>query len=222
MIIVHEGLAKESEIVADRLKKLYGLDCRLFEKDLTSAFVKIPKFNGFRTSSQSVGQFLKDFAGERILVVTDKDIYSDDESQDDDWMLGYYANRYMLALISTARMKRFDNKLSKVLKVPDELYAKRLGLLAVHEVGHGIVDAPHFKLAKWVNGKTGHELWLGNHCTDNSCVMYEAVDIRAPPKEEGYLLLGDEKRYDAGLDDILERINPNWFCERCISSICEK
>jgi hypothetical protein len=31
--------------------------------------------------------------------------------------------------------------------------------------------------------------------------------------------LGNEKKYDAGLDDVLERINPKWFCDKCISSI---
>jgi hypothetical protein len=49
--------------------------------------------------------------------------------------------------------------------------------------------------------------------------MYETIDIKAPPKEEGYMRLGDNKKYDAGLDDVLERIYPKWFCRKCLAAI---
>ena len=120
---------------------------------------------------------------------------------------------------STARMKRPDNKPSDIVAVSEDLYMKRLEILAVHEVGHNVCRAPHYQQAKWVNTKKGHEQQLGPHCTDNGCVMYEVVDIKTPPAEEGHLLLGIEKKYDAGLDDVISRLHPTWFCGQCLPHI---
>ena len=32
-------------------------------------------------------------------------------------------------------------------------------------------------------------------------------------------MIGNERRYDAGLDDLLKRITKNWFCENCRSNM---
>ncbi len=217
MIIVHEGLAKEAERVAQRVREVYGFDSNLADRDLSPAFARIPEFDGFWSSDYQLKNFLVDYDSKKVLVITPRDIYANNVSQNDDWIFGYCSENLKLA--STARMKRFDNKPSATLVVPEEQYLKRLEMLAIHEIGHDAVKAPHFQLAVWVNEQIGHELWLGYHCTDNTCVMYEIVDIKAPPKEEGYMRLGTEKRYDAGLDDALERLNPQWFCDRCKQSI---
>jgi len=217
MIIVHENLTEESEEIARVFREVYGFDSVLHNRDLTSAFLPIPQFNGFWCSENELYEHLNEFDRKKFLVVTPRDVYAGDESKEDDWIFGYKWGN--LTLASTARMKREDNLPSDELVVPREKYIKRLEVLAIHEVGHEVVKAKHFKDAVWVNAKTGHQLSLGPHCTDNTCVMYEVVDINSPPKEEGYMLLGDEMKYDNGLNQVVERLTPDWFCGRCKESI---
>ncbi len=52
---------------------------------------------------------------------------------------------------------------------------------------------------------------LGPHCVDHSCAMYEVVDVTAPPPDEGHLQLGEERFYDAGMDEHLQRLREDWF-----------
>jgi len=219
MIIIHEDLAKEAEIIAGLFQELYQFDSKIVNRDLTKAFVAIPDFNGFLANPQKLEEFLAEYNKKRVLVLTPRDMYASSSSQDDDWVFGYSHSSGSHALASNARLKRFDNKPSSVLEVPEEQYLKRLELLVVHEIGHDVVKASHFKPATWLNNKTGYQLPLGPHCTDNSCVMYEIVDIKAPPREEGCMILGNEKKYDAGSDDVIERLYPKWFCGKCLSSI---
>ena len=115
-------------------------------------------------------------------------------------------------VVSTARLKGKES-------VSQEHYLRRVELIAVHEVGHDLIQASHYRNTTWVNTGTGYRFSLGPHCTDNQCGMYEIVDIKAPPASEGYLRLGRERRYDAGLDDVLERMHPDFLCGRCSSSI---
>jgi len=217
MIIVHEDMQREAEVLAKELRGVYGFESKLIGRDLSGAFMDLSQFGGFFGSSSRIRGFLPEFDDRKMMVVTNRDVYAGTVSKDDDWIFGFCGNG--LTLVSGARMKRLDNLPSQTLEVPEGLYFKRLETLAIHEVGHDVVDANHHKLAHWVNARTGHRLWLGPHCDDNTCVMYEVVDIRAPPEEEGHLLLGDEKKYDAGLDDVLERIRPDWFCGRCRDAI---
>ncbi len=92
--------------------------------------------------------------------------------------------------------------------------------MAVHEIGHTIVDKRHMEEATWVNVQDNRSLSLGKHCMDNTCAMYEVVDLRAPHPEEGYMQLGPEKRFDAGLDDLIGRMDPDrYLCKSCLSSI---
>lgn|SRR3989338_3093902 len=215
MIIVHEGMPEEASKIGDALKIAYGFDSVAISRDIQSAFISLPEFCGFWGSSSELESELREYAPKKVLVLTARDIYFDNVSKSDDWVLGY--NTGNLSVVSTARLKRYDGEPSDVLQVPKDRYIKRLQAMAIHEIGHDVIKSPKFKIATWVNAQTGHTLWLGPHCTDNTCVMYEIVDIRAPNNNEGYMLLGEEKKFDAGLDDVLGRINPDWLCGECRS-----
>lgn len=221
MRILHEGLPEEASVVAQALKDVFGIETDISEDSFDGVFAPIPEFDGFDYSYYEVISAISsrgiNASKQAVLVLTPRDLYMDKQSKDDDWIFGYAIRG--LSLVTNARMKRYDNSPSDSLEVPPELYHKRIAVLAVHEVGHDVAKAPHHKFASWVNSKTGHSLNLGPHCTDNGCAMYEIVDIKAPPESEGYMLLGEEKRYDAGLDDVLERLKPGWFCGQCRSAI---
>src|SRR3989344_6138155 len=214
MLIIHENLPEEARALGIALRELYEIPSHIESCSLDGAFVPHSSGRGFFTSSPLLSETLGTVLQKPVLVITPRDLYAGDKSPDDDWVFGYCANNLMVA--STARMKRQDNKPSDVLAVPRKLYLERMTALALHEVGHGVVQAPHHKPAYWVNVRTGQSLALGPHCTEPNCLMYESVDIRAPPREEGHLLLGGEKRHDAGLDDFLERRLPDWLCHLCM------
>ncbi len=221
MIIIHEQLPEEAKYVAKTVNIVYGLESVLGEEELGNLFIPIPEFNGFKQSYHEIYGYFKDILeNEKILILTGRDLYADNKSQDDDWVFGYYYRN--LAVVATARIKRYDNKQSAIVEVPEEIYLRRATYLAIHEIGHGVIKGNHLKYAKWINTKKGYELPLGMHCTDNKCALYEIVDITAPPLEEGYMQLGDEKKYDAGLDNVIERIYPDWFCRQCKDSLQAK
>ena len=217
MLLVHESLQEEAKLIAIALRKILGIESRLVADNLTDAFTQIPKFNGYRQGINCTIERLGAKPNEKVFILTKKDLYIDDKSIDDDWIFGYNEGR--LSVISVARKKRYDNKQSQTIVVPRELYIKRMIAVAIHEVGHDVVKATHYQEARYVNAKTGHELELERHYTDNTCVMYEFIDIKTPPKEEGFLKIGDEERYDAGLDDLLTRLKPQWFCYPCVAAI---
>lgn len=217
MIILHENMPEEAEAISAALREVYGFDNRLINEDLTPVFMKIPAFGGFYYQPRNIADIPKQFGNKKVMILTGKDIYANVRSKDDDWIFGFSTAH--LSMASSARMKRSDNQPSLELMVPKELYMKRMLSLAIHEVGHDVVKSPHFQEAVWVNAKTGYELPLGPHCTDNRCVMYEIVDIHSPPADEGFMRLGDERRLDNGLDEQIERMGANWFCDRCKGSI---
>ena len=218
MIIVHENLTREASEVANALEKALKIKSNLMNHDIGDVLVPIKKFEGYLFSplkSQTLLQIVPQ--GKAALLLTSKDFYLGDKNKDDDWVFG--ANSGNISIVSTQRLKGFDSKPSKEVIVPVNLYLNRLSLLSVHEIGHDVVNAPHFKKAAWVNSKSGYQMDLGLHCTDNKCVMYEVVEIKAPPATEGYLQLGDEKKYDAGVDEALGRLYPSWLCKLCQSSL---
>jgi len=214
MIIIHENLPNEAKSTAEVIKQVYGLDSKIIGEDLGNQFAPIPEFNGYRYSY--LLELQASFQGKALLVLTPRDIYVGD-SKNDDWIFGY--NTGNLSVVSTARIKRWDSQPSDVIGVPLDLYLKRLSVMDIHEIGHDVVSGNHFQPAKWVNIQSGHELDLGPHCTDNTCAMYEIVDIKSPTKSEGHMLLGQDKKFDAGLDDVIARLSPRWFCDKCYSSI---
>ena len=137
------------------------------------------------------------------------------QSKDDSWVFGFNGNA--VTIVSTARLKCADNKPSKVLEVCEEKYLRRLELLVLHEIGHDIVKVQHLVEVKYSNLATGYEFPLGPHCCDNCCALYEIIDVTAP--ENSCVVIGEEKHFDVGLDDLLERLHPDFFCDKCKSSI---
>ena len=216
MLIIHENMQKEAEHIAETLRDVYGFESKLSNKNLKKVFQPLPEFNGYWESFSSFLDYLKN-EKRSVFVLTPRDMFFDNVSKEDDWAFGYSGGK--LSVLASARLKRPDNKPSDVLCIPEKQYFKRLDQMAVHEVGHDVVHAKHMEQAIWVSTKNNHKMPLGPHCTDPSCVMYEVVDIKAPPKEEGYMLLGIKKIYNAGLDEIIEKNYPDRFCKKCKKGI---
>jgi predicted Zn-dependent protease len=226
MLILHEDMPSEARGVAEAVEKAYGIPSTIIAKHLDNVFIPIEKFHGYFPFSFSMLRFCESMAkGKYTMILTPRDLYAGDESQDDDWVLGGTCSGKSngidshVGIVSGARMKREDSKPSSNLTVPLEKYSKRLQTTAVHEIGHDVVRSPHLVEAKLVNSRSGHELELGKHCTDNKCLMYEVIDIKTPKPEDSYLLLGNEKRFDAGLDEAIARMYPDFFCKRCRDSL---
>lgn len=218
MIIAHENLQQEAEHLVTTLNQVYGFSSSLINCNFDRVFTPHPVWPGFLESSQRMSaEIANTFPGEKVLVVTPRDIYAGAVSQENEWVLGYQHNNF--SLISTARIKGTDNKPRNSLEVPLDKYLKRIVTMTIHEIGHEVAKAEHHQMAKWVTTNERYSLPLGPHCTDNRCVMYEVVDIKTPPREEGFMLLGDERRYDAGLDEHIERIYSAWFCPKCKAAI---
>ncbi len=215
MIILNENLPREAFGIAKVIKEVYGLGSEIIDGDFKDDFEPIPKFGGYRTSW--LGISLKPFQGKAVLALTQRDLYVSDESQDDDWIFGYSGGN--LSVVSTARLRGDTSKPTQAIRVLSELYLRRLNVMAVHEIGHSVVKGKHFQDATWVSIQNNRRLPLGLHCTDNTCAMYEVVDLKAPHPGEGYMQLGREKKFDAGLDDLIERMNPQYLCGECRNSI---
>lgn len=222
MIILHENMQEEAENTANVLKQIYGLESKLMNENLDRLFKElvIPEFNGYSPGNWNIINYANSL-GKAVLILTPRDLYADNKSKEDDWVFGSMwtpeslKREQCVGIVSSARMKRDDNQASSEIQVPKPLYLKRLATTGVHEIGHDVVNSPHLKQAALVNAQTGYSLPLGPHCDDNGCVMYEIIDIKTPSKEDSYLLLGDEKRFDAGLDELIARMHPNWLCDRC-------
>lgn len=219
MHIIHENLQAEAETAAKAISQEYGITTELYNMSLEGLFDPYPEGNGHLINEKRCILDLHDIISKGILILTPRDIYLLPENPEDTWLLGYRSDLALLWVISVARLQGSDNSPQQKLSVPIELYAKRLSFLTIHELGHSLVDDRHLKEATWINAKTGYGLHLGLHCTDNSCALYEIVDIHAPSPEEGYLLLGTEKRHDAGLDDVISRFASAHLCTTCSSSI---
>lgn len=220
MLILHEDLSKEADVVAEALREVYRLDSQIEEIDLTTLFSPVPNLsNGYFDSGGNLYRELKDLEAS-VLVLTPKDLYMNTGNvfnPEDDWVFGYQLEFFYV--VSTARLRDTDSKPSTEVRVSKELYHNRVKTVALHEIGHNVVKAHHLRDAFWVNAQNGRKLNLGAHCTDYSCLMYESVDIIAPDPSLGYLEIGGEKRYDAGLDQLLQRMYPNMLCKPCLKSV---
>ena len=217
MIIIHEDLPMEAGEVAKALNLVYGIKSEIKSANLDGLFTPVKDFDGYLAFEIDLDQ-LEVPKDKKALILTQRDLYTSPINQEDSWIFGYHLNRTMV--LSVARKRRYNNQPSKTIEVPLDLYIKRVKATAIHEIGHDVINSKHHLEASYVNSQdVDNPMYLGLHCIDNKCMMYESIDITTPKPEEGYLLLGGEKKFDAGLDDLLERVYPNWLCNRCIDSI---
>jgi predicted Zn-dependent protease len=217
MIILHEYLDQDIGIISKEIAKTFDVHPMIVNTDFGDIFKPTKNWKGFLHSDEELLSFVKKYHGLKSIIFTPRDLYIDDKSHEDGWIFGYSVDKF--SVVTTARMKRFDNKPSKEVFVPRNKYLDRVINMAIHEIGHDVVKGNHLLSAKWVSLKNNYSFELGSHCTDNKCVLYEVVDITTPPKEEGHMLLGEEKVYDTGLDELLERRYANYFCKKCRDSI---
>jgi predicted Zn-dependent protease len=230
MLLIHENLLEEAVMLAETIKSVYGMECVL-ENRIFDEFEKIPNFdNGYRPwSDKTIKEIIHELCMKKypeqrgVFLLTRKDIYGASNSQNNDWSFGQSLGTSPYHCVSTARIKRLNSSApSDELLVSKELYHHRLRFLTIHEIGHCQVAGSHFKEAIWFNNKDRNEQPLGSHCPNNACVMYEFVDILTPDKDEGYLIFGDEPRYDAGMNETIARCPPDWFCSKCLAELERK
>ena len=216
MLIIHENLSREAQALDEKIGKVFGFGNTVREVDLRKEFRRMQGTPGFCHYPSGIQEEVPEMCSKKVMLLTGRDLYAGNSEQDD-WIFGFHAGNLMV--VSSARMKGPDNKPRDRLEVPEELYLARVVFIGIHEIGHDVVKARHYLPAVWINATTSHRLEMGPHCTDNSCVMYEVVDIVAPPSEEGYMLLGDKKKFDTGIDEHLKIMRPDYFCELCKPTI---
>jgi predicted Zn-dependent protease len=222
MIILHENLYSEALHIAEVIEKSLSIKSSLKSEDLSFLFKPITKFDGFWHSCDEISKhFYTDTNGKRIIVLTPRDIYYCDESKEDNYCFAYEQDNSPKTsiVISTARLKGEDDKPRPELKVAQELYLKRLAVLALHEIGHDIVKSTHLKEDVWVNAETGYSIAMGLHCPNNRCALYQVSDVQTPDPKKGYIRVGSENRFDTGLDDLISRLASDFFCEDCRRNI---
>jgi hypothetical protein len=218
MILLHERMPDEATHVKRVIEQVFAIPVVLLEDNLDRLFIPLPKVNGFFYLPNK-DLLLQEFPGAAVLCLTQRDLYLGDQSKDDQWVFGAIPFDAHHSVVATARLMGNDNSPRSSLNIDLDLYLRRLSFVAIHELAHDFVKAPHYQDAAWVNVRNGTSTPLGPHCTDHSCAMYEVVDITAPPKDEGYLQLGNDCFYDAGMDEHLDRLRTDWFCSQCLNHI---
>lgn len=216
MFIIHEGLLEEAERLAQSIERVYGIRSRIIQMDLSQSWKPIRVFAKIRPHAEKLERILSKKHGKgKKLVITWRDLGSGDN--DDEWAFGSHCDGIDIMEISTFRLRGPDSQPNPVVTVPKEVYLRRLEVLGLHEVGHDVIraiGARHLVETKWVD-KDGNPQPFGEHCTDNRCVMYGIADICSQPESEGYMVVGEEKRSDGGLDDLIQRLRPELFCGKC-------
>lgn len=225
MIFLHERMQSEAKKLKELIADVFKLPVCVVEDNLDRFFYPIPKFGGYSCRPRS-DVLEKEFPNTAVFILTSRDLYSDGDSKDDDWVFGASIGKF--SVVATARLMGIDNIPRTSLAVDEGLYLRRISLMTIHELGHDLIrelvghdlkKLHHYQIASWVNVRRGYEVRLGEHCDDNHCAMYEVVDITTPSKSEGYLKLGSKYLYDAGLDQHLGRLRSDWFCSRCKNHI---
>jgi predicted Zn-dependent protease len=220
MLILYENQSEEAKAIKEAIEKTLKIKARIEQKDLTFLFEPIPKFNGFWHSSDKIARRLSE-KEKTIMVLTSKDIYFEDNSKEDDFCFAYTvpSTRRADTVISTARLTGKDDSSREKRTIPKELYFQRLVAMAIHEICHDIVRGSHLKETIWTNSQTEYSLNTGLHCPNNNCVFYQVAGVRTPTPLEGHILVGGEKKFDTGLDDLIKRLNPEYFCDDCKKTI---
>lgn len=223
MILIHESMPLEAAHVARIANEVFGIGCDSRDERRDDLFPPISNsgWNGSH-AIDVMNQLQAAFRGQAVIALTRRDLYdfAVDRSPDDVWMFGMTRWWQFHSVVSTARLRGFDSNPEPKALVPDDHFRRRLSLLAVHEIGHALTaEAKHHRESAAVNARTNARDELGGHCDDPACVMYPTVDVKAPSPDRGYMEFDGpaERRFDAGLDDQLERLRADWFCGRCLA-----
>jgi hypothetical protein len=192
LLIVHEHLLTEAQHIQQVLKT-FGVASTIVERSLDDAYSKGKTVSGFLRKSQQFHQ--KAVGSNRAVVLTQRDVFASEHA--DSWVFGY--NRGEMFVAVTARLQ-------------GKAYLDRIAFVVLHEIAHEAVKSRHLKEAVWMG--QGFQQKLGKHCTDSKCSLYEIVDLKEPT--DGYLLLGREQRFDAGLDGLMKRRYKEFFCKKCL------
>lgn len=203
MLIVHEGLEREAKRIRRELLRVFDIPVEIEELDLEGVFPSVKK--GFFWSPSA--RFLMQDSRAR-LILTSRDLYWSENPSEDDWVFGVSYLPSAVCSVSTARLEQ--NRRG---------YLDRLCSIAVHEAGHSVVRGRHLRNAYYVNAQSGKKFFMGPHCHDSRCVLYPSIDMRAPSSDESYLRFGKDKRFDGGLDELVKRRYPDWFCKKCKDSV---
>jgi predicted Zn-dependent protease len=213
MILVHNEMNEEAEHLRHSIESVFGIAVRPVTGDTDNFLWPMPEWEGF-SALPNIPRLDQTFPRTAVLLLTSRDIFANTNSIDDDWLFGI--NLGSCITVATARIQGPDARPRFTRSVDKKVYLRRLSLVAMHEVGHELLKtAPHHQETAWINGNTGDRLDLGPHCDDNTCAMYQSVDISAPHPSEGYVEMGERRLFDAGLDDHLTRLRTEWFCTRC-------
>lgn len=197
------------------ITEVFGIPVHLLEDGVKRFLIPLSKVEGHYYIPKT-DLLRQEFPNAAVFLLTRTDIYYGETNQDDQWAFGATPVEGPFFVAATARLMGYDSRPRASLNIDYGVYLRRLSYLTIHELGHDLIkNAPHHQNAFWVNVRHNTSDLLGSHCDDNSCAMYEVVDIIAPPKDEGYLKLGDTPLYDAGLDEQLARLRADWFCSRC-------
>lgn len=207
-------MTEEAERLKQVIEHVFAIPVLVLSDNLDRFFVPLPKVEGYFYLPKKQ-PLLEEFPQTAVLLLTSRDLYGGDQSKDDEWVFGATPYDGHHCVVATARLMGHDNAPRTSLAIETDRYLRRLSLVTIHELAHDLVKAPHYQNAFWVNVRNGTSMELGPHCTEHSCAMYEVVDITAPPQDEGHLQLGEDRFYDAGLDEHLQRLLDDWFCFEC-------
>lgn len=217
--VLHHSLPDEAEVARRHISRVLGSPVEIQEQDTDGFFGEV---HGAACAGYSYGRAWEILAKERpnetVLVLTTRDLVDASRPEDPEaWLFGCTVLTH--SVLSVARLRTVDGRPTSARADPTR-YAGRVAVMAVHEVGHVVFrGARHYWPAFCVVVKRRDDPdSLGDHCDDNTCVMYEVIDIRTPPVGESYLELRGNAlpiRTDAGLDEHMERMGVPHLCARC-------
>ncbi len=83
---MYEDLKAEAEKIAGTLKQVYQIDSELISESLEGFLPRIPEFNGYYPGSYEL--LNSSPKNKFVLIITGRDLFADNKSRDDDWVLG--------------------------------------------------------------------------------------------------------------------------------------
>jgi hypothetical protein len=173
MILLHERMVDEATHLKQVIEHVFPIPVLVVEGNLDRFFDPLPEVEGFYCLPKKE-LLLQEFPGAAVLCLTRRDLYGGNQSKDDQWVFGAIPSEGHHSAVATARLMGLDSSPRDSLNIDPDLYLRRLSLVAIHELAHDLVEAPHYRDAAWVSVRNGTSMPLGPHCTDHSCAMYES------------------------------------------------